>query len=437
MSFAHLLPGLLFLGAGCTSVTPTARLPREETSPETEPDSVDTGADTLPDTGVSSEEIPDAENPAAFLFTDEDILALELSIPGPSRQALSVDPYTYTDAELTFEGETWPVGVRLKGNVCYRTLSQKAAFKVKFNYYDDEGRFYGLKHLTLNNLVYDPSMMHEHLAYQVYREAGLQAPRLGYFQVTVDGEYYGLYALIDTMDDIYIEQWWEDGSGPMYESGSHNYPCDLSYGPDCWEVDEAGTQDNRLALGELCSEATVADDDQFVENMKEALDWENFLYSMAMEVAVSHYDSYSWNMNNFHIYHEPTLDKWYWSPWSTDLAWGWYPWSSVPTCGSYGVDPDEYQTGYVAQRCKAHRGCHLEFLDYLEMATDHLESMDVPARVDETYERIRDLVYADPRKEYSDEDFENDVSCVRSYAQGRPEYLRAYIEQKRHQLGAR
>ena len=38
-------------------------------------------------------------------------------------------------------------------------------------------RFHGLRHLTLNSALEDPSFVAERLTYLVYRDAGLVAPR--------------------------------------------------------------------------------------------------------------------------------------------------------------------------------------------------------------------------------------------------------------------
>ena len=40
-----------------------------------------------------------------------------------------------------------------------------------------QGRFHGLRHLTLNSALEDPSFVAERLTYLVYRDAGLVAPR--------------------------------------------------------------------------------------------------------------------------------------------------------------------------------------------------------------------------------------------------------------------
>jgi spore coat protein CotH len=58
---------------------------------------------------------------------------------------------------------------------------------------DKADRFFGLDRLTLNNMVQDPTMVHEALGYQVYEAAGVRVPRTGYVRLTVNGQPYGLY----------------------------------------------------------------------------------------------------------------------------------------------------------------------------------------------------------------------------------------------------
>ena len=53
-----------------------------------------------------------------------------------------------------------------------RPFNRKAALKLKFAKPD---RPFGLRSLTLNNMVQDPSMLHETLGYEVMRAAAVAA----------------------------------------------------------------------------------------------------------------------------------------------------------------------------------------------------------------------------------------------------------------------
>ena len=112
----------------------------------------------------------------------------------PGTFALEADGVTHGPFE---------VGVRLKGGLgSFRGLEGKAAFKVKVDEYVDGQTFFGLEKLTLNNMVQDPSMVHETLAYELFRSLGVPASRTGYAFVRVNGESFGLYLNVETLDAI-------------------------------------------------------------------------------------------------------------------------------------------------------------------------------------------------------------------------------------------
>ena len=132
------------------------------------------------------------------------------------------------------------IGIRLKGGAgSFRPLSGKAAFKLKFDEFGGP-RFLGLKRLTLNNMVQDKSMIHEVLAYEAFRAAGIDAPRTGYANVRLNEDDYGVYLNVETPDAVAIQRW--------FESTQHLYEGE--YGVDVvpesvgdFEVDEGSESD--------------------------------------------------------------------------------------------------------------------------------------------------------------------------------------------------
>ena len=171
-------------------------------------------AQTSPTKG--SPNLPSTASPpvdaAGWLFDPSSVVEIDLSIPPDSRAALALDPDEYQDGTFSLSaagGSYGPldVGVRLKGNTSFRPLTGKAAFKISFPHAVPGQRFLGLKHLTLNNMVQDASMMHERLAYELFRAAGIAAPRTGYAYVRVDGDDYGLYLDVETPDELMLRRW--------------------------------------------------------------------------------------------------------------------------------------------------------------------------------------------------------------------------------------
>jgi hypothetical protein len=72
--------------------------------------------------------------------------------------------------------------------------SFKPSLKLKFG---DEHRPFGIRRITLNNADDDLTVSRECLSYDLFREAGIAAPRCGLARVTVNGEVLGIYTHIE------------------------------------------------------------------------------------------------------------------------------------------------------------------------------------------------------------------------------------------------
>ena len=270
-------------------------------------------------------------------------------------------------------------------------------------------------------------MMHERLAFAWFRSFGVPASRTAYVRLTLNGEDYGYYLAVEKENDEYLDQWWEDDSGSVYEAGSFNWPCDVNYAPGgCFEEDRVGEGDSREALERLTI-AAHAPDTTWVEVIEEVVDLDAFLRAMAADVLVSHYDDYGWNINNYRIYHDPSSDRWYWTPWSTDLAFGWYPWMDGPHCGTYGQTISEYGTGYLLGRCMTIAACNDRWHTALGEAADAFEAFDLPGQIAALHEQTAAQAASDTRRSYGDAALEAEVACMATWAAQRPAQIRAEL----------
>ncbi len=407
---------------GAVDIDPTTRPSgTEPTVPVTDTDS------TEPVGGVETDPVDDN---ADTLFVTDRVHQLTLDIPAESLTALSQDPRSYAAATWTHDGETLDIGVRLKGNTSYTWFDEKPALIVDFDFAVEDQRYRGLPSVYLQNMLWDPSMVHEHLAYWFYRQVGVPASRSAYTLLTINDTDYGLYLLLEKQNSLFRKQWWEDRSGSVYEAGSFNHPCDLNDGSNsdpcaCYEIDRVGDGDDFTDLQDLCLAARTPDAD-WVDQVSEHVDWPVFLQAQAAEMVVSHYDNYGWNINNYRLYHEPTLGRFYWTPWSNDLAFGWYPWVGGPHCGTYGRTPDEYQGGFLIKRCWSDPACADSLIDVVGQQVDAFESLDMGAELDQILAVIQEDVLADPRNYYTAEERLGEQECVRGFIAERADDLRAW-----------
>jgi spore coat protein CotH len=397
-------------GTDATTTDPDSATPVEQVG-SVEEDPVDDNGDTV--------------------FRGDLIHDYELTIMEPAMQELRLDPRSYVTATFSDGQALYEVGVRLKGNTSYTWFDEKPALIVDFDFSVPEQRYHGVPSFYLQNMTWDPSMIHEHLAYWAFRQAEVPSSRTSYCRLTINQEPYGLYLVLEKQNSLFRKQWWEDRSGSVYEAGSFNHPCDLNDGSTadpctCYEIDRVG-EDAFEDLQAVClaARSTAVD---WRDQLEAYVDWPVFLRAMATEMVVGHYDNYGWNINNYRLYHEPTKGLWYWTPWSTDLAFGWYPWMNGAHCGTYANTPDEYQGGFLIKRCWSDTDCTDELLATLAEQVDAFEAWNAGEELERLVTMIQDELIDDPRSRYTNEEALSEIECVRTYIAERPANLRDWLD---------
>ncbi len=105
----------------------------------------------------------------------------------------------YYPSDLTWNGETVRnVGIRSRGRGSRSGV--KPGLRVDFDRYTTGQTFLAQKHLVLRNHTQDPSAIHENAAMWFYGKMGIYAPRTAHAQLYVNGEYAGLYSIVEEVD---------------------------------------------------------------------------------------------------------------------------------------------------------------------------------------------------------------------------------------------
>jgi spore coat protein CotH len=342
---------------------------------------------------------------------------------------------------LRFEGEVLEnVGVRAKGGCgSARGLDAKAAFKVNLEWDDPavpgcppKRRLYGLKNLTLNNGIQDPSGMHERMIYRFYIAAGVPAPRAVNARLVVNGEYWGLYVLVETIDRPFIKRWFRNSRGMMYEGA---YWCDLieqnvplqldgetcfqrEFVPsECDDPPEEGDdpQDWEL-LRQLTQRFAAIPPGQLYPTIPSFFDFDSFLTMAAVESVTCHWDGYPWELNNnYRVYHDPVLDRWTMIPWGTDQTF------------VDDFEPWEWAAGVISVPCLQDPACEAAFAERLHEMAELFEQLDFAAEAVAMRDQIAVHVEEDPRKEYDYAEWEWVVSDMLVWIEERPQRVRQIL----------
>lgn len=145
------------------------------------------------------------------LFDTGTVHTIDIEIADWDSVIASATQETYTECSVTIDGEKISnVGIRAKGNTSLSSVasmgSEKYSFKIEFDQYVKGKSYHGLDKLSLNNLIYDATMMKDYLAYTLMNRAGVPSPLCSYVQITVNGEPWGLYLAVEGVEDGFMER---------------------------------------------------------------------------------------------------------------------------------------------------------------------------------------------------------------------------------------
>lgn len=221
----------------------------------------------------------------------------EIALNAERVEDLRRDSRADVPASLSIDGVSYgQAAVHLKGNGSFRALDDKPSFTVDFAQFDPHRRFLGLRKVHLNNSVEDASYLREWVGSELFRSAGVPAPRVTHALVELNGRSLGLYVLKEGFAEEFLARHFSRSDGQLYERND-------GWGPS------AGVAAKEEPLRRLVAAVREPDLDRRWNQAHDVLDVEEFLSFVAMEVVACHWDGYSLAWNNFRVYHDLGRDK--------------------------------------------------------------------------------------------------------------------------------
>lgn len=394
---------------------------------------IDTGEEVLPGDSDTAEDTAPPDDPAADLawqdafFVEDLIHEIEITLDDDSYRALRRDGHSYVTGALTVNGDTVEnVGVRLRGKIgSYRELYGKPKFKIDTSEFVPGQRFHGLHTVLLNNAVVDCSYLKEPIAYAAFRNVGITASRTSFARVSVNGDPYGLYVVIEAPDGEFLQSRFEgeEADGNLYD-GKYVYNwnngtytlLDFDSGVDEMFGLEEGVDVAHADIKAVSTASHDAVQGEYIAAMDPLLDWEQWQLAWAAEQWVGHLDGYQMNRNNYRVYFRPSDGRMTYVPFDFDYAFladgGWGVWWTGPI-------------GMLATRCMAERGCRAAHVGAVEDMLGRVDAADLRTRLDHLRATIERDVADDPRRE-----------CSASQASAYQDALAAWIDGREAQVRA-
>lgn len=251
------------------------------------------------------------------------------------RNVFGVDQ-PWAKGSVTADGKTLEnVGIRYKGNgtMLETNGKLKKSLKLDLDKHESKNRFHDLKTLNLHCGVADPSKCRETLAYQIFRNAGVPAPKTALAVVTLtvtggkfENERLGLYTLVQQLDKSFLKEYFgkaDDGlllKPERMQTGLDYLGDDWSKYPTNFQPKRDATEAEQKRLIGFTKLLHRADDKAFAKEIGDYLDVDSFLRFMAASAVVANMDSYFTLGHNYCLYLHPGTNKFHFIPWDVDRA---------------------------------------------------------------------------------------------------------------------
>lgn len=249
---------------------------------------------------------PAKDDDSDIFFRTGQIPQLVIELDDAACEALRKEPRKYVIGRLRENNRNVydEVGFKLKGAAgSFREFDDAPSFTVKLDKGDDDQKFHGLRKLQLNKSPQDDTYLQELLASDIFRAAGLLAPRVTHARVWINKRDMGLYVLKEGFDRTLLKRGFDKSGGDLYDGGfCQDIDADL-------EKDEGGNPEDRENLKALLAICTEPDLVKRWARVPEAVDVKAFITFMAVEMMLGHWDGYCLNRNNYRIYFDPATKK--------------------------------------------------------------------------------------------------------------------------------
>lgn len=248
-------------------------------------------------------------------------------------------------------------------------------------------------------------MIHETLAYEVFRAAGVAAPRTGYAYVRINGEDYGLYANVETYDKVMLNPVWFAATQHLYEGG---YDLDVdATSIDLFEIDEGA--DDRTDLTALVA-AADATGVPFSERLATVADLDEIVRMMAVDRYLGDWDGYMAPAprapNNYYL-HSDGSGRFTLHPWGADQTF-------------YDRSPPELPGGRLHVLCLADPVCATRYDQFMASLPALVDSLGLDAQAAALQAELADWQATDPRSEHTPAEIAAGVAAVRHFLAARP-----------------
>lgn len=325
----------------------------------------------------------------------------------------------YCPAQFVVNNTTYNVKVKYKGSSS--RIYPKKSWGIDFG---NDNNYFGVSRINLHSDYKDYSFLRNFLILKLFNHFNIAAPQIQHTTLDVNGSPFGIYTQVEQIDNDFLQRNSLETLA-LYKANNHGGLMAPSVKDDdyheIWQ-DIAGTDKSFTGLKKYLNQCLYWTKDEFNNNIENTVDIDNYITFFAIHFVFTSMDNFT---KNIFLNKNSFTNKYEFVPWDNEGSFG----NSAmgvfdSTLVSYKLSQSytpEYQV--VFNRL-------LENPKYMEMFTSKVNEIIthgytfLNTLIDNTYPRIKPAVYADTKKEATNEDFENAILKIKWFMATRAEFLR-------------
>jgi spore coat protein CotH len=406
---------------------------------------------------------PAAADPAAQFFDDSVLHDLYLDIKPRDWSTLKEHflENTYYTADFTWRGQTTSsIGIRSRGTGSRSSV--KPGLRFDFDYYTSDQKFLGLKSFLLRNNTQDPSGMRERLSMELFKRMGLFTSREAHARLYINGDYAGLFTIVESLDKTFLTKNFNENDGHLYEYAFDNAspyvfnfgyagPDPASYTPKPFKPETKESDPQGEVIERLFWTANVAGDAVWRTSIEEFLDMKKFIRHLAIENFLAEEDGLTgdYGPNNFYFYRFLNTNRFMFLPWDKSNTFWESPSYSILRNIEDGTESKRNRLVIRALNDPELRAlwwstlleCADSIVQPAAAATATTPAITTPwleYEVTRMANQIREADYADPSREvYTNADWDESIRFLTGWAQTRSDIVRAQVAADKARKGVK
>jgi hypothetical protein len=276
---------------------------------------------------------------------------------------------------------------------------------------------------------------------------GVPASREAHVRLFVNNAYAGLYTVVEAVDQAFLRRSFGEDEGYLYD---YDYPADsvpyyfeyrgdnpALYVPGPFNPETHESNPRPEVIERLIYTINMTDSASFRSAIAEFVDVNAFIRYVAVEAFLAEQDGFlgDWGMNNFYLYRPKELNQFRIIAWDKSQAFVFGPTASVWHNITDVAAPNRNR---LIARLLEYPDLRTLYLDALVEAAQSAGDVAPPdtrswleREIDFEAAQIRDAVFADDKKPFSNAEFEQAVESLRAFARTRPAFVTAEVASSR------